>query len=317
MSQKDEALPLVSVVAACYNHARFLKETLDSIVAQTYPNIQLIVTDDASKDNSVAVIQEWMANHPEWNVTLLANPKNEGICKTFNKGLQHSKGKYFQVIACDDVMLPHKIATQVEALEKASEEVVMVHSDARVLGEQSEVLHDSFWAFWGFKTPTAPTPFEQLIEQNTIMAPSVLLRREVMVAEGGYDESLCYEDWDLWLRLSQKYTFMKWPEPLVYYRHFGTSTSQGKAMRLNMAQDSIKLLEKHRGQSKAIDARIDWAQRPFINALIEHNAAPVDLLWQKWRYEKTAYSFYLWLCARLGISNQRANAFKQYIKRST
>lgn len=315
MSQSSLSHPLVSIVAACYNHARFLEETLDSIAAQTYPNIELIITDDGSKDDSISIIGEWMQANPQANATLIANPQNEGICKTFNKGLRQSHGKYFQVIACDDVMLPHKIETQVAALEAASLDICMVHSDAHVMNEKSQTIHDSFWDFWDFQIPTAPTLLEQLIEQNTILAPSVLLRREVVVAEGGYDENLCYEDWDLWLRLAQKYTFFKLPNPLVYYRHFSTSTSQGTTYRLAIAQDSIRLLDKHRGISSVIDQRLNKAQRRYITTLIQHNVATTRILWKKWCYEKTAYSLYMLLCSFLGLSNERAHAIKYQLKK--
>lgn len=315
MSQTSLSQPLVSIVAACYNHARFLRETLDSIAAQTYPNIELIITDDGSKDDSISIIGKWMQANPQANATLIANPQNEGICKTFNKGLQQSQGKYFQVIACDDVMLPHKIETQVAALEAASLDICMVHSDARVMNENSQTIHDSFWDFWDFQIPTAPTLLEQLIEQNTILAPSVLLRREVVVAEGGYDEALCYEDWDLWLRLARKYTFLKLPNPLVYYRHFSSSNSQTSRFQLKMAKDTVILLDKHKGKSKELNQRIAEAQRPPITLLIENDRVDKKLLWKKVCYEKTAYSVFIWMCFCLGIKPSKAHRIKDKLKR--
>ena len=274
--------PLVSIVAACFNHATFLEETLDSIAAQDYPYIELIITDDGSKDNSVSLIKEWMktASIP---TILIANEQNLGICKTFNKGLAASKGNYFQVIACDDVMLPHKISTQVQALEQASAATVLVHTDALVLDTNSKLIHDSFHQFWQLQPIKRAPLLEQLIVQNSILAPSILMKRQLFVDLGAYDEQLCYEDWDAWLRLAAAdYDFLFLEEPLVYYRHFPSSNSQTSSFQLKMAKDNIVLLDKHRGKSPSLDQKIAEAQRPSITLLIENDATNKALLWKKW-----------------------------------
>lgn len=306
--------PLVSIVAACFNHSQFLEETLDSIANQTYPNIELIITDDGSKDNSVEIIKAWMEKCTI-PCTLIANEENEGICKTFNKGLKKSKGKYFQVIACDDVMLLDKIERQVAVLEQASDKTAVVYSDAEVIDENSTLTHRSFSEFWNF-IDSSPINLEGLIKQNTIIAPSVLIKRSVMLVLGGYDESLCYEDWDIWLRIAKQYDFVKTERPLVQYRHFSTSMSQGKAYRIAMTKDSIRLLEKHRGVSTKIDKLIDEAQRPYITALIENNDATVGVLWRKFKYEKTAYSLFMFSCALIGLDQQKAHAIKSRFKKT-
>lgn len=305
--------PLVSIVAACFNHSQFLAETLDSIANQTYSNIELIITDDGSKDNSVEIIKEWMEKNTI-PCTLIANERNEGICKTFNKGLTKSKGKYFQVIACDDVMLLDKIEQQVAQFETSSNKVAVLYTDAQVIDENTVLTHPSFSKFWNFPD-NASTTLEGLIKQNTIIAPSVLIKRSALVEVGGYDENLCYEDWDMWLRLSQKYDLVKMEEPLVQYRHFSTSMSQGQTYRIAMTKDSIKLLEKYRGISTQIDTLVDESQRPYITALIENNDATTDLLWRKVKYEKSSYSIFLWLCSLVGINQKKAHKIKSKIRR--
>lgn len=312
---KESNRPLVSIVAACFNHAAFLEETLDSIAAQDYPNLELIITDDGSKDNSVPLIEQWMAK-ASIPTTLLANEQNLGICKTFNKGLAASKGKYFQVIACDDVMLPHKISTQVQALEQASAATVLVHTDALVLDKNSKLIHDSFHQFWNLKAIKGAPLLEQLIVQNSILAPSILMKRQVFVDLGGYDEQLCYEDWDAWLRLAAAgYDFLFLEEPLVYYRHFPSSNSQTSPFQLRMAKDNIALLDKHRGKSKDLDPKIAEAQRPSITLLIENDASDKRMLWKKLKYEKSAYSLFLLLCACVGLKPSQAHALKDKLKR--
>lgn len=316
MLMKESNLPLVSIIAACYNHAAFLEETLDSIAVQDYPHIELIVTDDGSRDNSVELIREWMAQK-ELPVTLIANEQNLGICQTFNKGIAQSQGKYIQVVACDDVFLPHKISTQVVALEAATENTVLVHTDALVMDKNSKLLHNSFHQFWNLRPIQGADLLEQLVTQNSIMAPSILMRRQAFVDLGSYDEDLCYEDWDAWLRLAAAgYDFLFLEEPLVYYRHFPSSNSQTSNFQLRMAKDNIRLLDKHRGKSKVLDQKIAEAQRPSITLLIENDATNKGLLWKKLKHEKSAYSLFLWMSACVGIPPSKAHALKDTLKRT-
>ena len=85
--------PLVSIVAICYNHEKFVKETLDSILHQTYSNIQLIIIDDCSQDNSVSEIKNWIKMNSV-DCVFIERTENSGLCKNLNEGIVVSKGKY-------------------------------------------------------------------------------------------------------------------------------------------------------------------------------------------------------------------------------
>ncbi len=110
---EENNLPLVSVVVPCYNHEKYVKETIESIINQTYKNIELIVIDDGSKDNSVQVIQEMADKH---GFTFVHRP-NKGLSATLNEGIRLSKGKYFCAIASDDILMLEKIEKQVTFME--------------------------------------------------------------------------------------------------------------------------------------------------------------------------------------------------------
>src|SRR5688572_16900954 len=110
--------PLVSVVCLCYNHAAFVKEAVQSVMGQTYPNIELILVDDASRDNSAAVIEELQRQYPSIKVILLKN--NVGNCKAFNQALAESKGAYIIDLAADDILMPDRIKQGVEFFQSFS-----------------------------------------------------------------------------------------------------------------------------------------------------------------------------------------------------
>ena len=118
--------PIVTVVALCYNQEKYVIETLDSIAEQTYSNIQLIIADDFSKDNSSIKIMDWIQNHSDLDITIIQNKSNLGVTKTLNKCIDIAKGKYYQAIACDDILMPHKIEKMVKALENAKKDYVLI-----------------------------------------------------------------------------------------------------------------------------------------------------------------------------------------------
>src|ERR1039457_6887169 len=102
MSGKVESndLPLVSVLVGCYNHARYVTETLESVRLQTYPKIQLIIWDDCSRDNSVEAIQSWIRQH-NYECIFLQHSVNRGICQSLNEALALAQGKYISMVAAD------------------------------------------------------------------------------------------------------------------------------------------------------------------------------------------------------------------------
>ena len=104
--------PLVSIICLCYNHAPFLKEALDSVLAQTYSNLEILVVDDVSTDNSVEVIQGYVHRFPE--IRFIRHTKNKGNCASFNEAFQISKGRFIIDFATDDVLHHDRVSRQVE-----------------------------------------------------------------------------------------------------------------------------------------------------------------------------------------------------------
>src|SRR5690554_6116465 len=102
--------PLVSVICLCHNHERFLEEAIDSVLDQTYPNIEIIVVDDASTDGSKALLKDICVKN---NLPFIDIAENIGNCAAFNKGFSVAKGKYVIDFAMDDVMMPERIEKQV------------------------------------------------------------------------------------------------------------------------------------------------------------------------------------------------------------
>ncbi|HSD14560.1 MAG TPA: glycosyltransferase [Flavobacterium sp.] len=218
--------PLVSILCLSYNHAQFVEESLNSVLSQTYKNIELLIADDCSSDNSKVVIENWLKNHPE--VIFISNPTNIGNTKTFNKLLALSKGEYIIDLAADDVLLPDCIEKQLRAFENSKlENVGIVYGNAEIISENNE--HLKYYYETGDKgkithlPPSGDIYLSVLGQHHKICSVSSIVKREVYEKLGGYDESLAYEDLDLWIRASRVYSFEFVPEVLIQKRELSTS----------------------------------------------------------------------------------------------
>lgn len=198
----QKAIPgLASVIIPSYNKAPYIRATLDSLAAQTYPDVEIIVVDDASSDESVEVVRAWAASH-SLPLTLLEHEENRGVCRTLNDGLAVARGEYISCLAADDRYLPHKIASHVQLLAD-NPRASFVYGDARIEDPDGRILQESFtYAYQGGRFRQGNV-FTDLLTANFIAALTVTMRASALDAVGPYDESLPYEDYDMWLRLAR------------------------------------------------------------------------------------------------------------------
>ena len=258
--------PLVSAIVLCYNHARFVVECLESVKAQHYPNLELIVHDDASRDNSVAVIQAWLAGCHIPN-RLLRQETNQGVCRSLNHALSRASGKYVSGIAADDVWLPGKLVKQVELMERLPDKVGIVYSDALQMDEEGKLMQEKFIeAHRHFKAMPEGDIHNTLWEGNFIPAMTTLVRRACYRQTGLFDETLFYEDWDMLLRLSRWFDFVYSPEVSAKYRF--VADSMARSQKARMLDATCQTCAKHLDQGYLLpDARRMALRKFFENAI--------------------------------------------------
>lgn len=248
--------PLVSIIAVCYNHEKFVVETLDSILDQTYANIQLIIMDDCSSDNSVQVIKDWI-KIKNVECVFIPHQKNWGLCKTLNEALTYVDGEYYQVISCDDILMLDKITKQMLVFEKqpdiavVSSNVIKIDPDGNILDESK---HNSNYASGIRKSSNL---FKTLLEKNIIEAPTALIKKDCIPNGKVYNENLIFEDWDLWLKLALKYDFYIMEEALVKYRILSTSMSNTLKDSTRKSKDIVIILSKYLGLHQETDQLIN------------------------------------------------------------
>lgn len=200
--------PLVSVICLCYNHAPYLIEALNSVEAQDYDPIELIIVDDCSSDNSAQLISEWIKDK---DVKFLKNETNIGNTKSFNRALNKANGFYIVDFATDDVLLPNSISEKVNTFHNSNyNNVGVVFSNVEYIDTTGNFIkyeYDVDRSKKALKVPKTGMIYKDLVSDYFISASSMLIKKEVFNKLNGYDESLAYEDLDFWFRSSREFEY--------------------------------------------------------------------------------------------------------------
>jgi glycosyltransferase involved in cell wall biosynthesis len=215
-------MQLVTVICLCHNHQAYVREALNSVLNQTYTEIQLIIVDDASLDGSKEVIRDFVNQYP--SVEYFDLPENVGSCKAFNIALRKAKGDFIIDLAADDVLVPERIQEGVTCFEKAGKTYGLQFSDARMIDAIGNTLSLHSDRFPHESIPQGDI-YKDLIDRYFICSPTMMFRKALIDELGGYDEQLSYEDFDLWIRSARKWKYCYSPKVLVAKRVLPASLS--------------------------------------------------------------------------------------------
>lgn len=216
----NQSLPLVTVIIASYNHAHYIEQTIDSVMQQTYPQIELLVIDDGSKDHSVALLTQLQK---KYGFDLLIQ-QNKGLSRTLNEAIARAKGSFIVSFGSDDIMLPNRIATQIAYL-KDKPEVGICASNMDIIDAEGKLYPDS-------KQKHRYDPFRRLNFEDVFlqrkpgaMAATLMFRKEALDKVGGFDPNIRLEDVYIMLAITHAGYFMDiLPDVLSLYRQHATNT---------------------------------------------------------------------------------------------
>ena len=161
-------LPIVSIAMASYNGERFIKEQLDSILNQSYQNIELVIVDDCSKDNTVEIIKNFQSKYS--NIKLFQNSTNSGVTKTFEKAIQESTGDFIAISDQDDIWELNKIEILMNEIENND----AVYSNSLLVDAKGNSLNKSFTTIMNMKTYYSGAPF---LLSNSVPGHTILMKK--------------------------------------------------------------------------------------------------------------------------------------------
>jgi alpha-1,3-rhamnosyltransferase len=222
----------VSVIIPSFNHKSFVIESINSVLAQTYKDIELIVIDDGSTDGSVELLKD-LASRNNFKLIL---KENEGVCATLNRGLVLSSGSYITFIASDDYMPPNRIIEQLQVFELHPDADV-VAGRIHVVDERSHVISTKNVRGLGFIS------LDQMFKKNMIFAPTAMLKKTVFEKYGFYREDYLFEDYYMWLKIL---------------------SSGGKIF------NSDKVWAYYRINSGNLEKRFNWYYKGYIQTLSDY-----------------------------------------------
>jgi GT2 family glycosyltransferase len=259
--------PAVSVLLTTYRHEAYVEQALDSVAAQTFQDLELIITDDCSQDGTAERIRGWLAR-TGYTARFIHNTRNMGICAVRNQALALARGTYVCGLAGDDWYEPDRLERQHGFFSSLPEDVAFVYSDVRMLDPVDAVLEPSFLQHYlgpGVAPPEAAI-FERLLRGNFLPGLGVMIRRSALDSIGGYDESLAYEDYDMWLRLAHAYAVRFFPGVVANYRVLPTSMSHSEAWKQKLATSTLSILSRWVGVEPSQDA---WLARNLLSQSLQ------------------------------------------------
>jgi O-antigen biosynthesis protein len=227
--------PLVSVVVPTYNRATLVCRAVRSVLAQTFPDYEVLVVDDGSTDET----EEAVRSIPDPRVHYLRQSRNRGVSAARNRGIRAARGEFIAFLDSDDEWLPEKLERQVRVLQEAPEEVGLVYSGVRSV--------DGSGSGWTFRPRHRGDVYGEILEANPIHSgSSVMVRRNVVRTAGFFDEGIpAIEDFDYWIRIARFYRFEAVDEPLVRYHDVDGLDRKSLSTEDNLAAREW-LFRKHR-----------------------------------------------------------------------
>lgn len=279
-----ESRPLISIVTPTFNRAGYLSLAIESALAQSIDNFEMLIVDDGSEDNTREVVEAFQARDPRIHYFHQAN-QGQSIAR--NRGVQEAKGEFICFLDSDNAWYPQKLERSLREFE-AHPEADVVYGDYMVIdGEGVELGVNRMKRYSGFITP-------ELLRDNFVSMNTTMTRKTCFDELGGFDpEDRLAEDYGLWLRFSTRYHFHYVPELLGYYRVMDNQISSDKARRLDANEallqqflerfpDVLTPAQRRRGMSHFYvrKARFECGQNRFRRAVGDfYQSLREDPLW--------------------------------------
>jgi glycosyltransferase involved in cell wall biosynthesis len=251
------ASPPVSILLITKNHARYIDQAIESLERQTSDEFEVIVIDDCSTDGATDRLRAWVADTRR-PARLIVNTRSLNICENRNQFLRVCRGAFVVSLSGDDYYEPDRISRQLGFFRTLPDSVGAIFSQARVVSDGGAEV-----GVWFASWPQVPEGriFDDLLRGNFLSAATVMIRRSVIDAVGGYDETLFYEDYDMFLRIAERYELRYLPGVVSNYRLSPQGASRSPEYIAAMSDTTARLLLKWYGRDARHDRSIEARAR--------------------------------------------------------
>jgi alpha-1,3-rhamnosyltransferase len=224
--------PSVSVWLPSYNHAPYLPAAVESVLAQTLRDWELILVEDGSSDGSLQIARGYAAAHPG-RVTVLTHPghANRGVSESASVGIARARGRFLLGLASDDALFPDALERAARYLDRRPA-VGFVYGYAQVVDDDGRRLPDV--RAFGVDLTRGGRTIDRLVEGNQIPSMTAMFRRECLDDIGPHDGKLVYSDWEIFVRAAARWDVGFLPRPLAMYRVHGANTGIGIDLQTNL-----------------------------------------------------------------------------------
>lgn len=235
--------PLISIIIPAYNHEKYVEQCLNSILEEDYPNKEIVIIDDGSKDKTAQIIEKWIEQHKNAIPVNFKSRENKGVSKTLNELWDLANGEYIVSVASDDYLYNNGISKRYEYLQIHPEKFA-VFGDCIVIDEEgNKILNSCLTELHKANKQNYETDQgikEEIIANWSISGPVLMMRKEIYKKIGKFNEKLKVEDWDFYLRMVSKDLLGFTDEIIAAYRVHGLNFSMNKSSQSIIYNDCAK-----------------------------------------------------------------------------
>ncbi len=248
MVEKQTETPLISIVVPVYNHEKFVRKTLDSVLEDGYGNKELVIIDDGSSDRSKDIVEEWIKENENRIAVKFKSRENRGLTRTLNELIDWAEGEFITILASDDYLLPGGLEKRLNYLREHPEKLA-VFGDCIVIDEEGNKIYDSGLSELHRarkKNLFSPDGIKrEFILRWSVPGPVLMVRKEIYDVIGRYDETLHVEDWDFYLRMAAREVIGFIDEKVAAYRWFDRNVSKEYARKGIISREFMKVILKN------------------------------------------------------------------------
>ena len=287
-----QSSPIITVVITCYNQGKYLREAIESVLAQSYEYCEIIIVDDGSTDHTKFVVDGYPQVKYIYQV-------NQGVSSARNTGIEHSNGEFICFLDADDWLLPNGLEINLQHIEENKEVafvsgayvfVNMYYPFARFVSAE-RLNREERYTVDEPKFPETRDHYKQFLRGNYIGMHAAVLYRHWVFEEFRFDTSLTgCEDYDLFLRISRKYPVLDHAAPIAAYRRHENNTTANTSMMLRFAldvldrqKDNLKTSEE---EKCLMEGKVNWKNiyanlvyQKMLNPLYQYKREDLQFLW--------------------------------------